>query len=315
MQNPASGDAMLHRSRSTARPTPHKGHRVIIVFVVAMLMLFAALTASAQLSGTSGVVFVHGTGKQTDAYNDYWQKPFVDKIRGRLPNTANFLVINCDFNQYWWHPDAAGCFAAQTSAFIQSRGITDIYVITHSNGGNVLRWVMSNPTYDGRYPGIISRIRNVTAIAPSSAGTPLANAAINGNVFESAVGWLLGYKSDAVRQQQTDWMAFYNANYLLGTAGRPALPKTFKSIVGTDLYGGFWNPNAYCGGYTENAGLSVTRLWLEKCADGFIECKSANAAGSVWFNDVQRTNGGRHLSHNASRRDCFGLPEIIRGDL
>ena len=29
----------------------------------------------------------------------------------------------------------------------------------------------------------------------------------------------------AVRQQQTSWMAYYNANFLYGTSGRPALPK------------------------------------------------------------------------------------------
>ncbi len=282
------------------------------------VLIFCTISQSSAIfaaTSTTGIAFVHGTGKQTDAYNDYWQKPFVDKVRAGLPNTSNFVVINCDFTQYWWHVDAAGCAASQMTSFIQSHGITDLYVITHSNGGNVLRWMMSNPTYDSRYPTIISRIRNVTAIAPSSGGTPLANAAINGNVFESAVGWLLGYKSDAVRQQQTDWMAYYNANYLYGTSGRPALPKPFKAVVGTDLYGSVFNGNAYCGGYFENAGLSVTRLWLDKCADGFIECKSANSAGSVWFNDVQRTSGSRYLSHNASRRDCFGLPEIIKSDL
>ena len=284
------------------------------VFVCAFLSL--SLLAPAQaVTATSGIVFVHGTGKQTDAYNDYWQKTMVDKVRAGLPNTSNFVVINCDFTQYWWHPDAAGCLAQQTTNFINSRGITDLYVITHSNGGNVVRWVMSNPTYDSRYPAIISKIRNVTALAPSSAGTPLANAAINGNVFESSVGWLLGYKSDAVRQQQTDWMAYYNANNLYGTSGRPALPKPFKAVVGTDLYGGFWNSNAYCAGYFENAGLSVTRLWLSSCADGFLECRSQNAAGSVWFNDTQRTSGGRYLSHNQSRRDCFALPELIKNDL
>ena len=64
-----------------------------------------------------------------------------------------------------------------------------------------------------------------------------------------------------------------------------------------------------------NAGLSVTRLWLSSCADGFLECRSQNAAGSVWFNDTQRTSGSRYLSHNQSRRDCFGLPELIKNDL
>src|SRR3546814_18069151 len=75
-----------------------------------------------------------------------------------------------------------------------------------------MRWIMSNPTWDSRYPGIISRIRWVNALAPSSAGTPLADAVMAGNVFESALGWLMGYQNDAVRMQQVSWMASYNAN-------------------------------------------------------------------------------------------------------
>jgi len=58
-----------------------------------------------------------------------------------------------------WDSRAAGCLAGQLSGFISSHGITDLVVITHSNGGNVIRWILSNPTYDSRYPGIISRIR------------------------------------------------------------------------------------------------------------------------------------------------------------
>src|SRR3546814_12828475 len=78
---------------------------------------------------------------------------------------------------------------------------------------------------------------------------------MNGNIFESAVGWLLGFKTDAVRQQQVSWMAYYNANWLLGTAGRPATPKRFYSVVGTDVETAVWDSDSYCGGYTENLGL------------------------------------------------------------
>src|SRR3546814_6317613 len=70
-----------------------------------------------------------------------------------------------------------------------------------------MRWILSNPTWDSRYPNIISKTRWVNALAPSSGGTPLADAVMNGNIFESAVGWLLGFKTDAVRQQQVSWMA------------------------------------------------------------------------------------------------------------
>lgn len=137
---------------------------------------------------------------------------------------------------------------------------------------------------------------------------------IAGNVFEAAVGWLLGYQNDAVRQQQTSWMAYYNAHYLLGTAGRPALPKGFWDVVGTDVTYAPWNPDAYCGGYTLNVGLEVTKAWLTSCADGFIECASAAAARRVWFYDHDGV-GGHILSHNQSRRACFGFDVVLRNDL
>ncbi|HEX7769062.1 MAG TPA: hypothetical protein VF422_03435 [Dokdonella sp.] len=286
------------------------------MFRIAAALLLATATggAFAATAGT-GVAFVHGTGHQTNAYADYWQAPMVNTVRQGLVNQANYVVVNCDFTQYMWDDRAAGCLATQLSNFINTRGITDLVVITHSNGGNVMRWIMSNPTWDSRYPAIISRIRWVNAIAASSAGTPLADAVIAGNVFENAVGWLLGYQSDAVRQQQRSWMAYYNQNYLYGTSGRPALPKGFWNIVGTDVESAIWDGDSYCGGYAENVGLEVTQNWLSSCSDGFIECSSARAAGSLWFNDIDRTAGDEPLSHNQSRRACFGLETILRNDL
>lgn len=271
--------------------------------------------ASFAVPANTGVAFVHGTGSQTNAYVDYWQTQVVDSIRAGLPNRANYLVVNCDFTRYMWDRRAAGCLAGQLSGFISSKGITRLIVITHSNGGNVMRWIMSNPTYDSRYPGIISKIVRVNALAPSSAGTPLADAVMNGNVFETSLGWLLGYKSDAVRMQQVGWMAQYNANNLYGTAGRPALPKTFRSVVGSDVDSAIWDPDSYCGGYTENVGLETTQNWLNSCSDGFLNCTSQAAAGSVWFYDKQRMAGAEPLSHNQSRRGCFGLNTILRNDL
>ncbi len=281
---------------------------------VLTLLLAVASSAAHAATATTGVAFVHGTGNQTDAYNDYWQPTMVNTVRQGLVNQANYVVINCDFTQYMWDSRAAGCLAGQLKNFIDSRGITDLVVITHSNGGNVMRWILSNPTWDSRYPAIIGKIRWVNALAPSSAGTPLADAVIAGNVFESALGWLLGYKSDAVRQQQSSWMAYYNQNNLYGTAGRPALPKGFWNVAGSDVVSAPWNSDAYCGGYTQSVGLEITQNWLASCSDGFIECRSATAAGNVWFKDTART-GGKVLNHNQSRRACFGLETILRNDL
>lgn len=268
----------------------------------------------AQAAAT-GVAFVHGTGKQTNATADYWGSDFINSVRQGLPNQSNYTVINCDFEQYMWDSRAAGCLATQLSSFISSKGITDLVVITHSNGGNVMRWIMSNPTYDSRYPNIISKIRWVNALAPSSKGTPLADAVTAGNVFETSLGWLLGYKSDAVKMQQVSWMAQYNAQNLYGTAGRPALPKGFWSVVGQDVETAVWDGDSYCGGYHLNLGLEITQAWLSSCSDGFLDCSSQAGAGSVWFYDTQRTNGREPLSHNQSRKKCFGLDVILRNDI
>lgn len=279
--------------------------------VVLILTLLVSLPAMA----TTGVAFVHGTGHQTDAYHDYWKPEMVDSIRQGLPDPGKFVVINCDFEQYMWKAEAAGCLAGQLYNFVVSNNIDDLVVITHSNGGNVMRWILSNPTWDSRYPTIINSIRWVNALAPSSLGTPLADAVISGTIFEKAVGWLLGYASDAVRMQQTSWMAYYNANWLYGTSGRPALPVGFWDVVGSDVETAIWDPDSYCGGYTLNLGLEVTQAWLDSCSDGFLNCTSQKGAGSLWFYDTWYTDGDEPLSHNQSRRKCFGLDVILRNDL
>ncbi len=280
-----------------------------------MMLMGVLALASAGVQAATGVALVHGTGKQTDAYNDYWQSDMVEGVRKGLADPNNLLVVNCDFDQYMWDDRAAGCLAGQLTGFIQARNIDRLIVITHSNGGNVMRWILSNPTYDARYPDIIRRIVKVDAIAPSSAGTPLADAVIAGNVFETSLGWLLGYKSDAVRQQQVGWMATYNQYYLLGTSGRPALPVAFRDVVGTDVVSAVWSGQAYCGGYAQSVGLEITQNWLSSCSDGFIECSSAQAAGTLWFKDTTRTSGRQVLNHNQSRRACFGLPSILANDI
>ena len=298
----------MHQHRTSPRPRAAS-------LVAASLFAAASLAAPFAAGAVTGVAFVHGTGKQSNAYQDYWQPTMVDSVRQGLANPANYVVVNCDFEQYMWDSRAAGCLAQQLTDFINARGITQLIVITHSNGGNVMRWILSNPTYDSRYPNIIAKTVRVNALAPSSAGTPLADAAMNGNAFEQAVGWLLGYKSDAVKMQQVSWMATYNANNLYGTSGRPALPKPFRSVVGTDVDSSPFDGDSWCGGYAENVGLETTQNWLNSCSDGFLNCSSQSAAGYVWFQDKARMAGSEPLSHNQSRRACFGLNSILRTDM
>lgn len=284
--------------------------RLLFALLVAGLLLAASPAAA-----VTGVAFVHGTGAQTDALNDYWTSEMVNSVRQGLPDQSKYIVVNCDFEQFMWTSGAAGCLAGQLHGFITSQGIDDLVVITHSNGGNVMRWILSNPTWDSRYPTIINNTRWVNALAASSAGTPLADAVTNGTVFEQALGWLLGYASDAVQMQQVSWMAYYNANWLYGTSGRPATPVGFWNIVGTDVETSIFDGDSYCGGYSLNLGLEITQAWLDNCSDGFLDCSSQAAAGNVWYYDTSFTNGDEPLSHNQSRRKCFGLDVLLRNDL
>ncbi|WP_281212761.1 hypothetical protein [Shewanella insulae] len=276
------------------------------------LMMLGLFAVSPLTYAASGLVFIHGTGHQTDALSDYWTREFVDSVRQGATSPDNYLVINCDFDQYMWDDAAAGCLAGQLTQFIDSKNISDLTLLTHSNGGNVVRWILSNPTWDSRYPKIINATSRVIALAPSSGGTPLADAVTQGNVFETSLGWLLGYGSDAVKQQQVSWMSSYNNSWLYGTSGRPALPSPFEVVVGSDVDSAIWDGDSYCAGYQYQVALETTQNWLDDCSDGFLECQSQSAAGTVWFTDTQRTAGKEPLSHQQSRRACFNLDTLIR---
>ncbi|MCL1037439.1 hypothetical protein L2750_09750 [Shewanella submarina] len=278
-------------------------------------LLLGVLAVAPLTQAATGVAFVHGTGNQTDALHDYWTTDFVNSVRQGLPNASKYTVINCDFDQYMWTDQAAGCLAGQLQQFIANESIDSLTLVTHSNGGNVVRWIMSNPTWDARYPNIINTTDNIIALAPSSGGTPLADAVVNGNVFEQILGWLLGYASDAVKQQQVSWMSYYNSTWLHGTSGRPALAVNFETVVGSDVDSAIWDGDSYCGGYTNQVALETTQNWLDSCSDGFLNCSSQSAAGSVWFVDKQKTRGSEPLSHQQSRRDCFYLDRFIRDRL
>ncbi len=90
-------------------------------------------------------------------------------------------------------------------------------------------------------------------------GCTLADAVMDGNVFEELLGWILGYQSDAVRMQQVDWMAIINDRFLLGTEGRPELPVPFYSVIGSDVDSSPFDGDSYCGGYSYQLALEITQ--------------------------------------------------------
>jgi hypothetical protein len=285
---------------------------VLYVFLIVMFLFNLSHAASENL----GIALVHGTNDhRIDAEGGYWRNEFIDLLASSLPNPENYLVVACNFSHAMWNEEAAGCTADQLLTFIENKKITRLVIYTHSDGGNIIRWIISNPTYDPRYFELIEKIVEVVAISPSSGGTPLADEATDGSIFMEALGWLIGYRNDAVLQQRVGDMALYNDELLLGSEGRPSLPVPFRVIVSSDVTASPFSSASYCNGYTLNAGLKIAKLYLDYCADGFLNCTSQAAAGTVWFYDTEKTLDKTPLSHNQSRHNCFGLDTILKSDL
>lgn len=91
-----------------------------LLAIVHAIALFALLWGGSVRANT-GVAFVHGTGQQTDALNDYWTTDMVNSVRQGLSDQANYLVVNCDFEQFMGKSAAAGCPAGHALSRCRSR--------------------------------------------------------------------------------------------------------------------------------------------------------------------------------------------------
>lgn len=271
--------------------------------VLGSLAASVLLLAAAPAAARTGVVFVHGKGgadlaNQSTA-NAYWG---TDMIRATTKGYAiPYLVCHYDGTQYMW--TAAGQVAGQITTWMNANGIDDIVVETHSFGGVVIRWMLSNPTYDSRYQPIINRIRWVNAIAPPNKGSEAANLA--GTLSGS---WLTGWLVDLVGQNNastknctTSSMAYYNQYYLKGTSGRPSLPRSYYNIAGT----GLWNDFAH----SEDYGLATLSgvAGMPGEDDGMVSQYSAQGAGTVWF-----TTAANH--HHNRRNDYRKIGDSLATD-
>lgn len=285
---------------------------LFIFFCFSYFETFASSPPILIANSQTGLVLVHGTNDHREDAESYWSKSYIDNLSHKLYSNEHLLIIHCDFKQYMWKPAAAGCVSEQILQFIAKQKLTRLIIITHSDGGNIIRWILSNPAYDERYPLIIDTISYVVALAPSSNGTVLADMVINGSVFEKSLGWLLGYKSDSVRQQRTEDMQTYNQTTLYGTQGRPELPVLFYTVIGTNVHASPMNSDNYCGGYSYNLALKTTKLFLDSCSDGFLDCSSQSAAGNIWFYDKEKLAKQNTLNHNQSRFPCFGIGTLLK---
>ncbi len=280
--------------------------RILITFF--LLSFFTAIHAVEN----PGIAFVHGTSDhREDAYGGYWKTDFIETIAQGLPNPENYFVVHCDYSKYMWAQEAGDCTASQLLNFIDEKKLSSLIVFTHSNGGNVMRWILSNPTYSNDYMALKDKVKRVIALTPSSMGTPIADLILSSDVLGTNLSWLVGYQSDAVKQQRTSDMHVYNEELLLGTRDRPSLPKPFYVVVGTDVIASPFSDFSYCNGFPINSFLKITQLYLDSCSDGFLNCSSQKSAGTVWFYDKNKLPNKLTLSHNQSRHACFGLEKIL----
>ncbi|MEM1183108.1 MAG: hypothetical protein AAGM22_32495 [Acidobacteriota bacterium] len=271
--------------------------------------------APPDLADRDGLALNHGTRSQTKttARWEYWTNPNINSIREGLPDPSLYEIIGCDFDQNIWSDDSTGCLAEQLQDFVFDDNITKFEALTHSHGGNMMRWILSVPTFDPNYEAVIATLRWVTALAPSSLGTVLADKAFNGDLVEQALAESNGFKNDAVFQQQRYYMHALNTEILKGTAGRPPLPKGFYAVIGTDAT----LEIPYCGGNTGNLWFTHQTVGFgdDWCNDGFLTCDSQAGAGIPWQIDKDITSNGRALNHSQSRRDCWGLDLFLRDAL
>jgi|SRR5579859_714934 len=318
-----------------------------------MLVPKLALANNCWADGTCAVAFVHGTGDQTDSLDNYWTNDAVCEMVGQgagcsLPGwvtVVNYAGGSCDASGYTCSDkvrtgrqpgDDANCHACSSGSaswqditdqldnYLNTSGYSTLFVVTHSNGINPIRYMLSHTsavTPNGNTVSqAVASFREVLAVAGDFQGTPLANSVTDQGTLASFANDILdlfgsGYNNPAVKLQRTDNMSLANGNgWFNDSAGVP-----ISTIHGTKVPWEFWEGDAYCGGYGYNVGLQAARCYgwgCSSCSDGFIGCDSAT--NGYTSNDLDSTLAGAvsnfnsdHLSHNGSRRACVGMDQSV----
>jgi len=207
----------------------------------------------------------------------------------------------------------------QIYAFIQQNGCTDVAIVTHSNGANVIRWGFSQGVamYDStqckmangaRDPGcgrlrdhviyVMNATSTVMALHAPHLGSEAANVAksISGSWYGFVLEWLAPYDLSTY-ELTTGSMANRNAKYLYGTAGRywptyaadgtPLRVANWISLVspisGTQIIedgGHDYDYQLYAAYLAVNATSSP---WAGGYSDGLVSLQSMAGLGTVWY--------------------------------
>ncbi|MFL5353703.1 hypothetical protein [Archangium sp.] len=278
------------------------------------------LGASGEARAAVGVVFVHGTGDQTQssAKSGYWTQSSLDTMRNGLP----YLVVGypgatcAGFSQCSW-----GSIVDQIVPWANANGITSFTVITHSNGSSPVRYMLGHTgavsANGNAVSAVTSKISQVIFGAPDLTGTPLANQVTTSgsflNIANSVVEFFGGgsYNNPAVVQQRTDNMSVYNSNgtFAGGLGATTVGGKPVSVVRGNKVYANLFSSDAHCAGYLYTIGLKAAALlgWgsFNASTDGFIGTDSSGYFGNIIIDDSR-------LNHNQSRRSCHNSGDIIK---
>lgn len=283
-----------------------------------------------------GVVFVHGTGDYSPegATSKYWTQASVDAMRnGRPYLVVGYPGVSCaGFEQCSW-----GAIVDQISSWVSANDIPHFTVITHSNGANPVRYMLGHPgavSASGHtVQSVTSRISQVIFLAPTLAGTPLADQITSSDsTLYSLVGLVelfwdeidreaMGSKPSLV-QQRLDSMRFYNSvGTFAGSQGATTVGgKPISVVRGNFVHAKLFSSDAHCGGPVSIAGITfptsypftlalkvaATIGWgsPDAATDGFIGVESSGYFGNIIIDDSR-------LNHHQSRRGCHSSGNII----
>jgi len=299
----------------------------------------AALLGSALASSTAyaapsndGVFFVHGTGDQTampssdvnptngDSISNYWTLSSIQTMTTSPAGgswkygVATYKGASCD-------PSTACAFqavAGQLYDFVVDAGVSSAVVVTHSDGANVLRYILAHKTDTTSFTtpkgrnttlnAVTPYIKKVVFVAGDAKGTPLADKVINHGGIVSISNDILSffggtnYNNPAVRAQVPATMSTSNTNGVFATGATPG-GVLATDVYGTNVYANIFSSDAWCGGYNMTLGLKAASTFggFGEANDGYIGKSSATYVG--YGSD---SNGDARLNHNQSRRSCHG---------
>ncbi len=274
-------------------------------------LMILTLGCSHLVSAKTAIVFVHGRGaEENDNIVDYWSDEMIQVVTDqyRIPS----LVLRYDGREHMTR--AAEAVGKQIARYLEEQKtqlpdgtfeeVDNLIVVSHSFGGVVLRWMLSNPGLDPNFDLVTQKIKRIYAIACPCAGSKVADVghSLRGYSLTRWVLELIGEDTDSAWNLRTDAMAYWNEYFLKGTEGRPALPAKFYSISGTESSNDWWHWKDY------KLALVEWLVGFEDKNDGIVGVKSSESAGEVYL----RTEANHF--HN-SRNDYRPLGKLIMKDV